>query len=191
MQHPQPHTVVLVEGASDEVALEVLAARRGRDLAAEGVRIVAMGGATNIARHVRRYGPAGSGARIAGLYDDAEERFFARALEASGLAPAGARLDRAALERLGFFVCVADLEDELIRSLGTAGVEEVVERVGHGAALRTFRNQPAQRERPEHLRLRRFMGTMSGRKSLYARALVEHLDLARVPRPLDALLDAV
>jgi hypothetical protein len=30
------------------------------------------------------------------------------------------------MERLGFYVCVADLEDELIRSLGTALVEGIL-----------------------------------------------------------------
>lgn len=41
-------TVVLVEGVSDKSAIEALAERRGRNLAAEGISIVAMGGATNI-----------------------------------------------------------------------------------------------------------------------------------------------
>ena len=34
------------------------------------------------------------------------------------------------MESLGFYVCVADLEDELIRSLGRESVEEVIE--AHG-----------------------------------------------------------
>src|SRR5207253_2012249 len=37
--------VVLVEGRSDEIAIRTLAARRGRDLAAEGVSVLAVGGA--------------------------------------------------------------------------------------------------------------------------------------------------
>jgi hypothetical protein len=36
--------------------------------------------------------------------------------------------------------------------------------------------------------LRRFLGTRSGRKSHYARALVEALDLDHMPRPLDLVL---
>jgi predicted ATP-dependent endonuclease of OLD family len=36
--------VVLVEGASDRRAVETLARRRGRDLQAEGVAVVPMGG---------------------------------------------------------------------------------------------------------------------------------------------------
>jgi predicted ATP-dependent endonuclease of OLD family len=37
--------VVLVEGVSDQRALDTRAARRGRDLSAEGVSIVPIGGA--------------------------------------------------------------------------------------------------------------------------------------------------
>ena len=51
-QLTSPRAVVLVEGASDRAALEVLAERRGRDLSAERVAIVAMGGATNIAHYL-------------------------------------------------------------------------------------------------------------------------------------------
>ena len=40
--------VVLVEGVSDQVALEALAARRGRNLDAERIRIVPTGGAQSV-----------------------------------------------------------------------------------------------------------------------------------------------
>jgi hypothetical protein len=92
------------------------------------------------------------------------------------------------MEELGFFVCVLDLEDELIRSLGSDTVEQVVEAQGELASLRIFQQQPAQRGRSPEAQLRRFMGTRSGRKIHYARMLVEALDLVRVPRPLDRLL---
>jgi predicted ATP-dependent endonuclease of OLD family len=39
-------TVVLVEGISDQFALEALAERGGRDLHADGISIAPMGGAT-------------------------------------------------------------------------------------------------------------------------------------------------
>ena len=99
-----------------------------------------------------------------------------------------ARLPRGGLEQLGFFVCVADLEDELIRSLGVASVEQVIEGQGELGSLRTLQKQPAHRGEPATEQLRRFMGTRSGRKSLYARLLAEALDPARVPRPLERLL---
>lgn len=64
-------TVVLVEGTSDQLALEALAERRGRDRAAEGVAVVPMGGATNIRRFLDRFGPHGLDVRLAGLCDPA------------------------------------------------------------------------------------------------------------------------
>jgi len=51
--------VVLVEGNSDRVALHSLAQRSGRDLAAEGIEVVAMGGITNTRAFASRYGPHG------------------------------------------------------------------------------------------------------------------------------------
>ena len=69
---------VLVEGNSDRVALETLAARRGRDFASEGVSVVAMNGAGNIRSALARYGPEGLGVRLAGLYDAGEEGWFHR-----------------------------------------------------------------------------------------------------------------
>ena len=103
---------MLVEGMSDRVALEALAARRGRDLAAEGFAVVAMGGARNIRRFLELFGPRGLDVRLAGLCDAGEEGEVRRGLERAGL---GSDLGRADMEALGFYVCVADLEDELIR----------------------------------------------------------------------------
>jgi hypothetical protein len=181
-------TVVLVEGVSDQVAVDTLASRRGRALAREGVAIVPMGGAMSFARFLREFGPQGLGLRLAGLCDEGEERFFEHALESAG---AASRVDRARMESLGFYVCVADLEDELIRSLGADRVEAVIAEQGDLPSLRTFQQQPFQRERARHQQLRRFMGVRSGRKAQYSRALVEGLDLQRVPRPLDQLLEWV
>ena len=65
--------VVLVEGVSDRVAVETLAARHGRDLGAEGVAVVALRGAGNIRSALGRYGPQGLGVTLAGLCDAGEE----------------------------------------------------------------------------------------------------------------------
>jgi hypothetical protein len=176
---------VLVEGTSDQVALEALAERRGRDLAAAGIAVVPMGGARNIGRFLELFGPRGLDARLAGLCDAAEETDFQRVLERAGL---GADLGRAGMEALGFHVCVADLEDELIRCLGAAAVEQVVEAQGELGSFRTFQRQPAWRGQRSQAQLRRFIGTHSGRKVRYARLLVEALELTSVPRPLDLLL---
>lgn len=208
--------VVLVEGRSDQAALEALAARHGRDLDAEGSPVVPMGGVTNVGRHLRVLGPQGLGLGVAGLYDAAEHHHVLRGLEQAGLgpgsgssdtgdvgggaaeprtaaatgAPAGslAEPSRAVLERRGFHVCVADLEDELIRALGADAVQSVIEAEDEWRAFRTFRHQPAQQERTVEQQLHRFMGTHSGRKSRYAHLLVHRLDLARTPEPLARLL---
>jgi hypothetical protein len=119
------------------------------------------------------------------MCDAAEERDFRRALERAGL---GARLTRADMEALGFYVCDADLEDELIRALGTAVVEQLVAAEGELRSFRTLQKQPAQREKPLEDQLRRFIGTKSGRKIRYARLLVESLEPDRVPRPLTKVL---
>jgi len=174
---------VLVEGISDRIALETLAERQGRNLTAESVLIVPIGGAQAIGRFLQHF--ADLGAKLAGLCDAGEEREFRHGLERAGL---GSDLDRAGMERLGFYVCVPDLEAELIRALGVAAVEEVAEAQGDLRSFRMLQKQPAWRGRPADEQLWRFMCSGGRRKTRYARLLVEALDPARVPRPLERLL---
>jgi hypothetical protein len=178
--------VVLVEGISDQRALEALAARRGRNLDAEGISVVPIGGAQSIGRFLNQFGPQGLGIKLAGLCDAGEESDFRRGLERAGL---GSNLTRAGMESLGFYVCVADLEDELIRALGAASVERVVDTQGDLGSFRTLQKQPAWQGRNTEEQLRRFMGSGGSRKIRYARLLIDALDLAtQVPRPLDLVL---
>jgi hypothetical protein len=179
--------VVLVEGVSDQVALEALARRRHRDLVGEGVCVLPIGGAMSARRFLGILGPLS--VEVRGLCDEGEERYFRRSLEEQAGVNGG--LTRSAMETLGFFVCVADLEDELIRALGVAGVERVLAAEKDLARFRMFQNQPAQRGRPAERQLRRFLGTTSGRKARYARVLVDALEPDRVPRPLDRVLATV
>jgi len=139
-------TVVLVEGISDKLAIEALAVRRGRSLDAERVAIVPMGGSKNIGGFLERFGPQGSDLRLAGLCDVGEEGDFRRGLERAGL---GSNLTRTDMEALGFYVCVEDLEDELIRSLGAAAVEQVIEAQRELGSFRTFQKQPAWQGRTD------------------------------------------
>jgi hypothetical protein len=180
-----PQRIVLVEGSSDKVALEALAERRGLDLDAEDISIVSIGGAQSIGRYIDQFRAHALEGRLAGLVDAAEEPHFRRALERAGL---GSDLSSDDMERLGFYVCVADLEDELIRALGAAAVERVIDAQGDLGSFRTLQKQPEWRGRPTEEQLRRFMGSGGRRKIRYARLLVEALDLAQVPRPLDRLL---
>ena len=159
--------MVFVEGTSDEVAVRALAARLGRDLEAEGVDVVPIGGAQAI-RRVLESLP--EGVRAVGLCDEGEARSFERALGAE------------------FFVCVRDLEDELVRAVGIEGVLQVIEGRGELSSFRTYQKQVAHRDRTL---VHQLHGFMHNRKIEYARLLVDALDLARVPAPLRGLLDAV
>jgi hypothetical protein len=173
---------VLVEGLSDKLALETLALRRRRDLAAESVAVLPIGGAQAVGRFLNLYGPRGSDVGLAGLCDAGEEGVLRRALERAGL---GVDLGRADMERLGFYICERDLEDELIRSLGAPVVEEVLAAHGKLGSFRTYQKQPAHRARTTEEQLR---GFMTNWKIRFAAPLVEALDLSRVPRPLDRVL---
>jgi hypothetical protein len=95
------------------------------------------------------------------------------------------------MERLGFFVCVVDLEDELIRALTPSGVEAALEEHGDLGAFRTFQKQPAWRGQSVAAQLRRFMGSADRRKLRYAKNLVEALEPAQVPRPLAGVLASI
>jgi len=161
--------VVLVEGVSDEVALRTLAARNGRDLHADGVAVVAIGGAHAVSHFVDRF----HGAKLVGLCDAAEAPTFQRVLHSD------------------VFVCDADLEDELIRALGVETVERVVDAHGELRSFRTLQKQAAWRGRSPDQQLHRFLGSGARRKIRYARFLVEALEPSQVPAPLRGLLAAI
>ncbi|MFD4857897.1 TOPRIM nucleotidyl transferase/hydrolase domain-containing protein [Streptomyces atratus] len=168
-------TAVLLEGPSDVNAVNALAASHGRDLAAEGVCVLAMGGAMSVGRFAQFFGPPGLGLRLTGLCDEGERDYYVRGWE------------RAGADQQDFFVCAADLEDELIRALGVDLVKELIRVEGDLRPLETFLRQPAQRNRTAQQQLRRFFGTKKGRKIHYGRVLVEALTPDRVPPPLSGL----
>ncbi len=159
--------VVLVEGITDRIALEAVAAKLEYDL--RHVQIVPIGGAQAIRRAVVEH----EGERVVGLCDAPEERWFRRVLGDAT------------------YACVEDLEDELIRALGVAGVEDVLARQGDLRTFRTFQNQPAWRGRPADAQLRRWFHASDRRRTRYLPSLVAALDPARIPVPLAAVLEAV
>jgi hypothetical protein len=163
---------VLVEGESDRLAVQALARRRSRDLEAEGVGVVAVGGAHALERALREW----SGVGVAGLYDLGEEGPVLRAVE------------RAGAPRDAFFACDPDLEGELVRALGTERMLALVEERGQLHAFRVYQKQPDKRGRPLEAQLH---GWLHNWKVRYAAALVDALELDRVPRPLDAVLARV
>ena len=158
----RPPAVIAVEGDSDKVVLEMISRRLGRDLAAEHIRIEAIGGAHAIRRFVAELG---SGVAVRGLCDENEEHLFRRVLD-------------------HVYVCVPDLEGELIRALGVERMLEIVDR----ASFETMQRQPAQRGRPVELQLHRWLRSISGRYHRYLPVLVDALEPDRVPRPLVGVL---
>lgn len=167
----EPRTVVLVEGQTDQAVLRALARRLGRDLDGEHVHIFAIGGAMNIGHAVAFLGGAHARARLVGLCDEQEAPLFRRALEE-------------------VFVCVRDLEDELVRALGTDAVLDVLAEHGELASFEIIRKQPAWRDRPRDEQLRRFLRSQS-RRSPAVTWFVDALDLNHIPAPLAGLLDAI
>jgi len=136
-------------------------------------------------RYLTQLGPAGAGLRLAGLCDLGEEEVVRRGLASAGIGSPGTR---AGMERLGFYVCVEDLEDELIRAIGAAQVEELIGSQGDLGSFRTLQGQPEWRSRPVGAQLRRFLGSGARRKLRYARLLAGSVALDRLPHPLDAVL---
>ena len=179
--------LLLVEGISDKIAVETLAEQRGVYLDEGRVAVVAIGGAQAIGRVLER-ARTDTNLRVGGLCDAGEEHEFRLALERAGL---GANLTRSQMEGLGFYVCVEDLEDELIRALGPQRVEQIVDEQGELRSFRTLQKQPAWRGRPREEQLHRFMGSGGRRKTRYARLLVQALDPHQVPRPLDRVVARV
>jgi hypothetical protein len=202
--------VVLVEGVSDQIAAETLARRYGRDLAGEGVVVLPSGGVHGIVRYWRRFGPQGAGVRVVGLCDAGEAHVIRRAVPAvtgvvgpggdratvagpagSGGGSAGSGSSADELAQWGFFVCVEDLEDELIRAAGPALVGEVFGVHGDLGAFRTMQGQPAWPGKDEVAQMRRFLAAGSQRKLRYARLLTEAIEPERVPPPLADLVAAI
>lgn len=151
--------VIAVEGTSDKTVLELLAGRLG--VALDGISIVPIGGAHAIRRFVADLGPD---AVVRGLCDEREAHLFRRVLD-------------------DVYVCVPDLEGELIRALGPERVLELVD-----GSFRTMQLQPYHRGRSLELQLHRWLRSVSSRSHRYLPILVEALDLDRVPEPLRAVL---
>lgn len=167
---------MLVEGESDKAAVESLAPRYGVDLDDLGATVVSMGGAGNFGRFITE--ATAQGHRVGGLYDEGEERFVLRALN---------RQEGEDVTKQGFFACRRDLEEELVRAIGAAGVMALVEAEGETKSFHSFANQPEHRDESVEAQLHRFLGTKGGRKIRYGTVLGEAVELDRIPEPLEGL----
>jgi hypothetical protein len=156
--------IVLVEGITDRLALEAVAARLGLDL--RGVQIVPIGGAQAVRRAAAEY----AGQHVVGLCDAGEERFFRRVLGDAT------------------FVCHKDIEDELLRAVGVPRVEELLAAQGELTTFRLFLNQPAWRGRTAAEGLPRWLQSADRRRFRYLPLLVEMLEPDEIPAPLAGVL---
>ena len=170
--------VILVEGISDQIAVEAVAERCGTNIEARGIVVVPMGGIHALPSHLRRMASMSTGTEVVGLYDVGEAAVVGRAL--------GCSRDR--IVELGFHACVEDLEDELIAAVGVERVVWLIESHGDARPLRTLQRQDEWRDRPLENQIRRFIGSGARRKLRYARVLGLDLVPARVPHPLRAVL---
>ena len=168
----EARVVVLVEGISDLIALAAIAERRGRDLDSEGTVVVPAGGAQGFQQLIEQFRERGVVVRC--LVDQAEEVAVRRAPGDSG--------------GLDLFVCVEDLEDELIRAVGPDKVVTIIDREGDLKSFRSLQKQPAWRDGELTPQLRRFLGAGARRKLRYARLLALELEPHQVPRPLEQVL---
>lgn len=174
---PDPAAVLLVEGVSDQMAVEALAARRGRDLRGARCAVVPTGGASGLRRVLGADVPAGT--PVLALCDAAEREIVARGIRSAG-------------REVPVHVCDPDLEAELIRSVGAATVVSVLDAQGDGRSFRTLQRQAAWADEPLGAQLRRFIEAGSRRKLRYARLLTDvAVNTGRTPAVLDAVLDAL
>lgn len=179
-------SVLLVEGDSDRNAILTVAGRIGRDLSVDGIEVISMGGAGGFGDHLAE--AVSSGFSIAGLCDEGEVWDLQRGMARAGL---GSNHSTEELNQLGFYVCVRDLEEEMIRAIGPERVVDVIEEEGEIRPFEKFQLQPEWRRRPLADQLRRFIGTRAGRKVRFGTVLAETVDLDRVPRPILGVLGAV
>ncbi len=171
-------TMVLVEGISDQIAVETLADRLGVDFDQAAVVVVPIGGAQAIARYVERFGS--TGIRLLGLCDRSERAYYSQAF---------GRLDGIGGHR--YFVCESDLEEELIRAVDEADIEALLESHDDLRAFRTLQKQPMWREQPFPDQIHRWLRSVASRNLRYARWLLLAADDDRLPAPLVDLVGTV
>lgn len=144
-----------------------------------------MAGAGGIKTYLSLFGPMGLGLKLAGLCDASDEARWSKALGDSGF---GKGLDRAAMAKLGFFVCDKDLEDVLISAVGTTETLRIIDGQGDKAAFEAFAKEPKQSGKSLHDQLHDFV---HGRNVTYAALLVDALDLTKVPPPLAGVVHEI
>lgn len=178
--------VILVEGVSDQIAVETLAIRHCLDLQGAGVTVLPAGGASEMVKlAIAVMNDASRSPRLMCLCDVAEEPAVRGGVQRAVVGGFGPGPETG----VRFFVCDQDLEEELIRASGVDNVIAIIESQGDLRSLQKLQLQQAWRDRPVDQQLRRFMGSGARRKLRYARLLAGSIDIDRTPPPLAGLLD--
>ncbi|WP_462417590.1 toprim domain-containing protein [Kytococcus sp. Marseille-QA3725] len=176
-------TVVLLEGVSDVAAVRALMENHGIDPAP--VQLIPLNGVTNLGAVLKEVRLVRGDVDVVGLCDQAEAHVAVRALTQDGLPVQ----DASDLPVYGFFVCEADLEEELIRALGPERARDALVAAGLGSKLEALQRQEAWDGKPLAEQLHRFCGVASGRKEKAAGILAGALGPEDLPEPLSMLLD--
>ncbi|CAH0341377.1 TOPRIM nucleotidyl transferase/hydrolase domain-containing protein [Rhizobium sp. CECT 9324] len=174
-------SVILVEGISDQIALETTALRLGLDLVSRRIVVVPVGGIASMSRYLSHFLASEAKPLISGLFDGAEAPLLLRAVQRADQAQWSNATD---LRQLGFFLCDRDLEDELLRAVSRQAVEAILNEQGDQRAFQTLQRQDAWRDSPFHDQLRRFLAAGAGRKLRYARHLALAITADHTPAPL-------
>ncbi len=182
---PDADAIVLVEGISDQIAIETLATRQGFDLQARAIVVVPIGGAQAAGNYMSMFGPGGQGLPLAGFCDADAAETFRRAVVRADV---GSPVDVSEMAALGFHLCHRDLEDELIRAAGTDTMLVVVESQGELGSFHTMQKQVKWRGRATAEQLHRFIRSKATRSQRYARVVLEVIEPEQAPAPLVALL---
>lgn len=102
--------VIFVEGVSDRIIVKAVAELLNKNLDRMGVSVVALNGAGNFTTAIQLFGPNGFDIQIFGLVDENEANIPANALGVSV----------ADLSDMNILTCHSDLEEEYVKTLGTA-----------------------------------------------------------------------
>jgi predicted ATP-dependent endonuclease of OLD family len=174
---------MFVEGPSDRLAILSLAKKNNLSLDSLGVSVIALNGAGILTWFLKLFGPTGFQLPVCGICDLDHLSQWSKVLENLGL---GKSLSRSEMEKIGFFVCDRDMEDELVKALGDAAVLQAIDENGDTQDWNVFCQQPNNKTLARAAQIRAFLAAK--RKVIYAPILVSKLS-ATVPRPLQQVLD--
>ena len=172
--------IVLVEGVSDQIAVDTLAQRLGGS--DTGVAVLPVGGAQGLRRMLRTIRADHPAVPLSGLYDIAEAHVIRRALEDAGLLGPDT-----AIEDAGFGALLIS-KTSCCAPAGRISSRRASPTTATSPRSASCRSSRSGAIAPIHAQLRRWMTSGARRKLRYARIFVDAIPLERMPEPLLAVL---